>query len=853
MGLRVRTAAPARLSPFVACFLLVACALTAHAVSFSAESVQAWRKRFAGAGLTVGLNPLNPNTVVAEGALGVLSISYDRGKTWQIWSTPPTSFIRQIIIHPSDTTIVFCASAGPALLRSTNFGASWSNVLTNFGIDGESIAYDPAHPDTMYAGNFADGNVFRSIDRGATWVLRGSTGPSGSANLCALTVRPDSANIVFAGSGGGRISKSTDFGLTWRLVKNGTAPPSVFQETPRIIVHPLTPHVAYATTYGDVDSTLDVWKTVDGGEHWFRTGLQRTPTWSLECDPTDSNSVYVGSFSNALAAVYKSTDGGGSWSAISAGLPSGGFMWNMKIHPSDPSVVWMSVTIGAFGPNGMYRLLSTSTLVKGVLLDAGSADTLANGTLHLLSTGDVASVSPLQREFRFGYFEGDPSLTSTLHIESYPYVLTDAPLSFVPDTETQQNISLQKLATHAIGGRLLDSMTLQPIRALVQLAVQRSIGDTLLTDSTDLSGNFQFTQQYVSAPPVNGYDRLTFDVPPPYATSSVSAITLSSTDLFYDVPLGHADVFLIAASDSGKYLSYYLNALQALHVTSNAWDVSRRGNAPLSSASKFGFKTVIFYTGDLAAPLSSAALDSLTSCLDGGGHLFLTGQNIAEYNSASQLFTSYLGVGFAGNTPTAFNQGVVGDFLQAFNCFTTGIGANNQTSRDSLLLLRPDVRRILDYGVGSGRAAGVRVDSAGAGSAIVLGFGFEAVHTAQKRQDLLQAVLDHFRGITEVGSHELPPLPSRTQLDQNYPNPFNPTTTIRFRIQTPAYASLRIYDLTGREVATLLDGRLHAGEYSVPWSADRMSSGVYYYRLLVTGDENGAALFSETRKLLLLR
>jgi subtilisin family serine protease len=88
--------------------------------------------------------------------------------------------------------------------------------------------------------------------------------------------------------------------------------------------------------------------------------------------------------------------------------------------------------------------------------------------------------------------------------------------------------------------------------------------------------------------------------------------------------------------------------------------------------------------------------------------------------------------------------------------------------------------------------------------------------------------------------------PLQFALEQNFPNPFNPTTTIQFGVEGPGLVSLKVYDVLGREVATLVNERKAAGKYSVTWNASSMASGVYFYRL-----EAGASV--ATRKLMLLR
>ena len=99
-------------------------------------------------------------------------------------------------------------------------------------------------------------------------------------------------------------------------------------------------------------------------------------------------------------------------------------------------------------------------------------------------------------------------------------------------------------------------------------------------------------------------------------------------------------------------------------------------------------------------------------------------------------------------------------------------------------------------------------------------------------------------GVTEVRS--LTNVASTFALRQNYPNPFNPTTTIEFDLPKESNIVLKIHDVVGQEIATLVSERLSAGRYQRQWRATGVSSGTYFYTLR-------AGEYVKTQKLLLLR
>lgn len=108
-------------------------------------------------------------------------------------------------------------------------------------------------------------------------------------------------------------------------------------------------------------------------------------------------------------------------------------------------------------------------------------------------------------------------------------------------------------------------------------------------------------------------------------------------------------------------------------------------------------------------------------------------------------------------------------------------------------------------------------------------------------------------GITQTSTT----VPAKFSLEQNYPNPFNPETKIRFSIPSVSNSSefeteLKVYDASGKTAATLVNTNLNAGSYEVSFDAAGLSSGMYFYRLVVKASGKNSG-FSETRKMVIVK
>ncbi len=89
-------------------------------------------------------------------------------------------------------------------------------------------------------------------------------------------------------------------------------------------------------------------------------------------------------------------------------------------------------------------------------------------------------------------------------------------------------------------------------------------------------------------------------------------------------------------------------------------------------------------------------------------------------------------------------------------------------------------------------------------------------------------------------------LPKEFSLRQNYPNPFNPSTNIEFALPEQAVVSLKVYNLLGREISTLVSGKLNAGIHKIEFNASGLSTGLYFYRIQ-------AGSFMQTKKMMLIK
>ncbi|RJP73649.1 MAG: T9SS C-terminal target domain-containing protein [Candidatus Zixiibacteriota bacterium] len=353
----------------------------------------------------------------------------------------------------------------------------------------------------------------------------------------------------------------------------------------------------------------------------------------------------------------------------------------------------------------------------------------------------------------------------------------------------------------------------------------------------------------------NATSPFTFSVdagaPPFEATFTLS---MNETTLMFPITqnllqmVGVPDVLLVDDDGGVNWQVWYEMDLDSLAIVYDYWNVSTQGEVDFEIIQPYS--KVIWHTSTEQNPLTENELAAIGSYINSTGCLFLTGQNIDEQLDSSAAYGDVLHASAAGLTPAPMVFGVDGDPISSgTSMMLAGAGGAGNAGSSATINAVNDAVLIYNYGSTSGPGAGLRWDHQ-TGGLVYLAFNFEAssgLPGYTNRRIVLQNIFDWFDSLVLAApTVSEPVLPADYALDQNYPNPFNPGTEITFSLPKAERVKLSVFDLSGRLVATLVNGQMPAGRHTAAFQAPDLASGVYLYRL-----ETGAMQL--TRKMVLLK
>ena len=313
----------------------------------------------------LAIDPSNPNTVFAASAAGVWK-TVNGGASWTPANTgleATASFnggsFRALAVDPARPATVYLGGLPGGFYKSVDGAATWNAADNGLSTNPVvlALAVERANPASVYAGTlwgagFSLGGVFRSPNGGAGWTALSL----GLAQIQALAIDSTNPATIYAAptvsmvgflSGGGAI-RSTDGGATWNAANtglptiSGLGNGSVTTTTAGVngfAIDPSNPGTVYCAP------GTRVFKTTDGGGDWTAADVGQpnlVSILSLAVDPAKAATVYAGT---SVGTVYRSLDGGGSWTALGTNLPNVGVR-ALAVSPGSPSILYAGTDTG---------------------------------------------------------------------------------------------------------------------------------------------------------------------------------------------------------------------------------------------------------------------------------------------------------------------------------------------------------------------------------------------------------------------------------------------------------------------------------------------------------------------------
>ncbi len=748
--------------------------------------------------------------------------------------------VRDILINPKNSNIIYVAAVSGGVWKSTDGGDTWhplKDKMKNLAVC--SLAMNPNNPDTIWAGTgegfynydaIRGAGIFKSTDGGATWNQLSSTADSLFYFVNKL-VFDKTTNTLWAATKRGFFS-SADGGKTFktRLSAKGYGMDIEIADT-----KPTTIYVSFG-----LFNQSQIWRSTDGGKTFSQIYVSSKNRGRIEMaiSPSDTNNLYIASLdlkTNGVSYIGYSHNKGISFDSLKVPGPSysensnyaGKQAWYdnvLSINPKNPDEIFAA---------GISLWKTT---------DAGTAwaqiSNWYKGTPYPYIHAD------------FHVVKFDPNNSSILYVgtDGGIFKSTDGGKYWQPKNYglniTQFYYGAVDPSKNIYYGGSQDNGTLRSQSGQNWYVILG--GDGGAVEVNYLHPNIIYAE-YVNLQLYKSTD---------YGSSFNKATT--------GIPVGKA--FWSGTTDRTLFISPYsidpTNPDNLVAGTYRIWKTTNSasswtaisGDLTGDGTGKYGAKisTVIVARGDLKTIYAGISNGTIQTTTDNGKtwtqgtgtpNLFCT-RIASAYNNAGTAYATYSGfspgekvfkttdygktwVNISGNlpnipansivvSPADTNTLIVGTDL---GVFVTTDGGTHWTQHDTGL---PNVVVMdLDY-----RSSDKKL--------------FAATHG----RGMFSAPIS---GITEVKTDNNI-IAKNFMLAQNYPNPFNPSTIIKYNLPKAGTTTLKIYDILGNEVATLVNGFQKAGSHSITFSASnfKLASGIYIYRLQSNG-------YSASKKMMLLK
>ena len=760
----------------------------------------------------IAFNPQNPNTIYSGSASGGLWRSYTAGVGVDAWHYVSTGFpvlgISSISIAPNDSNLIYIGTGEVYNYSGAGYGAAYRNMRGTYGI-----------------------GILKSTDGGETWSKSLDWAYNSGSGIWSVEINPLNPNTVWAATTEG-IYRSYDAGITWQQVHDVIMGMD-------LVVNPVDTNIVI-TGHGNFASTgFGIYRTTDGGASWthITSGLPSYYEGKIQLDifKADPNIVYAsighGFYVNGNNASWlcKSTDAGLNWTVMSQVDYSkwqGWFSHDVAVDQSDPDNL-IIVGIEAYkSTNGGSTVVQKST--GGLILGRPPIGGQEGPADYTHSDAHVVVQHPTDMNTYYIGTDGGVFRTTDFGetYESHNGRLQTT--QFYNGTSSSQTDSLK-----AIGG-LQDNSTVIYDGDLAWIRVIGGDGSWTSIDPTNDNIVYASWQNLNMVRSTNGGNNFNTITPPSAGITSFIAPYRTYYNNSAVIYAGRDKIF--KSTNSGNNWTATNNNQPLDGNPALAMDISyqnsdkvyiatapvqtSRGNIFITTNGGTDWTNITStlpdrFPSDIAVDPLNDNVVYLTFYGFGSGHVFKSTNSGNSWTDISDNLPDVPAPAVIVD-PNDADHVYIGTDIGVF--VSTNGGGNWQDFNDGL----PDGVQGMDLNICRVNDV-IRVMTHGNG--------------AFERKLLSTIVTNSVTDPVIFGSYSL---------EQNYPNPFNPITTIGFKVPKPGFTTLKVFDVIGNHVTTLVQKDLPAGEFTFNFDASDLTSGTYLYRL-----ESGR--YSETRKMILLK
>jgi photosystem II stability/assembly factor-like uncharacterized protein len=763
-------------------------------------------------------------------------------------------------INPANPNIIYAAFATGGVFKSTDMGGSWFSVFDSLNVlTIGDIGIDPSNPDIIYVGtgeangghnNFPGGGVFKSTNAGLTWEHKGLVN---TTSIGRIIVHPTDPNIVYLAAVGSYftpnpergIYKSTDAGESWSqslFISDSTGAIDIVMDptNPDFLLAAMWERVRRPNSSHLYGPSSGIYRSTNGGDNWElladSTGLPNSNTQNIgriglamsQSNPSITYALYNdGSF---IIGLYKTTDYGDNWMSVDTDneLTGGAsnFSWyfgQVRVHPTNPDTVYV-LDVGFMrstdGGNSWSISFQTHVDHHALTFNPDNPDWVIEGNDGgiYISTNTGQSWGP------------QASIPATQFYEiGLDAINPDRLYGGTQDNGTNRTPDGGLYNwDHIFGGDgfyvIVDHTNPDVIYA------ESQFGN--LGKSTNGGNNF-----FSSLNGINGGEPTNWSTPVVMDPND-NNVLYYGTDRIYRTTNAADNWIAISGDLSDGIPGTRLGTVTTIAVAPNNSDVIYTGtdDSHVWVTSDYGSTWI-----DISASLPYRWVTRV----------------VVDPVDENIVYVTFSGLKWRDPQPHVFrssNMGATWENISS-NLPDAPVNAFAVDNNDqSVLYLGSDVGMYVSYDTGASwefLGQGIPVVTIGdikihpTSNYLVAGTHGRSMYKL------------NLNDITSVEQSDDDIAVSDFVLEQNYPNPFNPSTKIKYTIppqQNPLQGrdyrggliTLKVYDILGNEIATLVNEEKTAGSYEVSYDANTLSSGIYFYTL-------NAGSFIETKKMVLLR